>query len=273
MSVKIASRRQRYLVSGIALAALAASTAVAPASAATKAGLKPTVVLVHGAWADSGSWNGVVARLQRAGYPVDVFPTPLQSLSGDSAALRDYLSVIKGAIVLVGHSYGGAVITDAATGDAKVKALVYVDAFAPKLGQDVMALPGPASALANPSVFNLVPATVPPTGATELYVNQVSFVKDFANDLSARSGEVLAATQRPITVRALNEPSTAPAWASIPSWYEVGTIDKVIPPVVQLSMARRIGAHITHARTGHLPMVSDPRAVTSLIESAAHATT
>ena len=254
MSVKnwIGFRRQGCILAGIALAAGAtlATTVVAPASAATKAAAKPTVVLVHGAWADSGSWDAVVARLQRAGYPVDVFPTPLQSLSGDSAALRDYLSVIHGPIVLVGHSYGGAVVTDAATGDIHVKALVYVDAFAPKQGQDVMDLPGPTSALANPRVFSLVPATLPPTGTTELYVNPKSFIKDFANDMSPCLGAVLAATQRPVTVQALNEPSSAPAWVSIPSWYEVGTIDKVIPPAVQFSMAKAIGAHITTARTG-----------------------
>jgi pimeloyl-ACP methyl ester carboxylesterase len=270
-----ARRRAGIATALTASAALLVTTLAAPASAhadVTPAGTRASVVLVHGAWADSGSWNAVVARLQRAGYPVDVFPTPLQSLSGDTSALRDYLDAIHGPIVLVGHSYGGAVVTDAATGNANVKALVYVDAFAPRQGQDVMDLPGPTSALADPSVFTLVPATPTPTATTELYVNPTAFVQDFANDLPARQGAVLAATQRPITVQALNEPSTAPGWASIPSWYEVGTIDKVIPPAVQTEMARSIGAHITLARTGHLPMVSDPAAVISLIEAAAHAT-
>ena len=265
---------RRYVILGAALAtgvALIAGASVASASSfATNhpAPPKPTVVLVHGAWADSGSWDGVVAALQRDGYPVEAFPTPLQSLSGDSAALRDYLEAISGPIVLVGHSYGGAVITDAATGNTSVKALVYVDAFAPKEGQTVMDLPGAGSALANPAVFRPVPATMPLTGSTELYVNQDAFVADFANDMSRARGAQLAATQRPITVQALNEPSTAPAWASIPSWYEVGTIDKVIPPAVQLATAKQIGAHTTRARTGHLPMVSDPHAVTTLIETA-----
>jgi len=273
------TRPRRYMIAGTALAAsvaLVAGATVASASTSSPqntAPAKPTVVLVHGAWADSGSWDSVVASLQRAGYPVDAFPTPLQSLSGDSAALRQFLDAISGPIVLVGHSYGGAVVTDAATGDKNVKALVYVDAFAPKQGQLVMDLPGAGSALANPAVFNPVPLTNPLTPATELYVNQSAFLADFANDLPRSRGSVLAATQRPVTVLALNEPSTAPAWTSIPSWYEVGTIDKVIPPAVQLSMAKQIGAHITEVRTGHLPMVSDPHAVTSLIETAARATT
>ena len=272
------NRRRRYVILGAALAAgvaLAAGGSVASASAPGTnhpVAPKPTVVLVHGAWADSGSWDGVVAALQRDGYPVDAFPTPLQSLSGDSAALRDYLDAISGPVVLVGHSYGGAVVTDAATGEENVKALVYVDAFAPEQGQMVMDLPGAGSALANPAVFKPVPATMPLSGSTELYVNQDAFVANFANDMSRARGAQLAATQRPITVLALNEPSTAPAWASIPSWYEVGTIDKVIPAAVQLATAKLIGAHITQARTGHLPMVSNPRAVTSLIEFAAHAT-
>lgn len=255
----------------------AASTAASAFSARTSnhAQTKPTVVLVHGAWADSASWSGVVERLQDDGYPVDVFPTPLRSLAGDSDYLRAFLAAITGPIVLVGHSYGGAIVTDAATGNANVKALVYLDAFAPDEGENVLQLAGATSALANPDptkVFSFVPNTLPPTAGTDLYVLQSLFPSTFANDLPAREGAVLAATQRPVTFGALNEVSTTPAWKTIPSWYEVGTIDKVIPPSQQLTMAQRAGAHITMIKTSHLPMISQPKAVENLIETAAAAT-
>lgn len=279
------SRRVLFLaaVAVVVTATVPGAAAAARSSTTTAAqhrsGPRPTVVLVHGAWADSSSWDGVVRRLQHDGYPVRVFPTPLRSLSGDSAALRVYLTAITGPVVVVGHSYGGAVVTDAATGDASVKALVYVDAFAPAAGETVSSLlaslPGPPSVLQNPDptqVFTFVPSTLPPTPGTDLYVRPDRFPRWFANDLPRREGAVLAATQRPVTLGALNEPSTAPAWASIPSWYEIGTIDKVIPAAKQRAMARRAGSHITERRTSHLPMVSHPVAVTRTIESAADAT-
>jgi pimeloyl-ACP methyl ester carboxylesterase len=256
------------------LALLLNAPGAASAGAAGHARVKPAVVLVHGAWADSSSWDGVVSRLLKDGYQVDVFATPLRSLSGDAAALRAYLATITGPIVLVGHSYGGAVITNAATGSTAVKALVYVDAFAPAEGQAVITLPGPDSVLANPvitDVFDLVPAG-PPTPATDFYITKALFPSAFANDLPASRGRVLAATQRPITYGALAEPSGAPAWKSIPSWYEVGTKDKVIPAAAQRAMAATIKAHVRTAPTGHLPMVSRPGEVTDTIESAARAT-
>ena len=233
---------------------------------------RPTVVLVHGAWANSSSWDGVVRRLHRDGFTVDVFPTPLRSLSGDAAHLQQYLGAISGPIVLVGHSYGGAVISDAATGNAQVRALVFIDAFVPEQGEAVAMLAGSRSVLANPDptqVFDFVPATLPPTASTDLYVKRNVFPGAFANDLPPSTGAVLAVTQRPITLGALNEPSSLPAWKTIPSWYEVGTIDKVITPDRQLAMAERADAHIVKARTSHLPMVSKPGAVTETIEMAA----
>lgn len=236
---------------------------------------KPTVVLVHGAWADSSSWDGVVGRLQDHGYTVDVFPNPLRTLAGDSAALRTYLGAITGPIVLVGHSYGGAVITDAATGNDNVKALVYLDAFAPQTGENVLQLAGATSALANPDptqVFKFVPSTLPPTASTDLYVLATLFPAAFANDLPAKKAAILAVTQRPVTFGALTELSTVPAWQTIPSWYEIGTIDKVIPPDQQLMMATRAHSHVVRVRTSHLPMISHPAAVDRIIESAAGAT-
>lgn len=133
-------------------------------------------MLVHGAWADSSSWNAVVRRLIHDGYPVTAFATPLQSLSGDSSALRDLLASISGPVVLVGHSYGCPVITDAAAGSSQVKALVYLDAFAPDEGEPAIALAGPDSALNLPGVLNPVPLG-PPTPTTELFIDQKAFVK------------------------------------------------------------------------------------------------
>jgi len=274
------SRRRLRAVAATAVAAVLLSSAAGPASAHELHGTpfadpKPIVVLVHGAWADSSSWDGVVRRLLHDGYPVRVFPTPLRSLSGDSAALRAYVDAICGPVVLVGHSYGGAVVTDAATGEPNVQALVYVDAFAPAEGQTVFDLPGSDSALANPDptqVFDPVP-TWPLTPASDLYIKQNVFPQAFANDLPLATARVLAVTQRPVTLGALLEPSSAPAWSTIPSWYEIGTIDKVIPASAQAAMAATAGAHVTRVRTGHLPMISAPGAVTATIESAANATT
>ena len=206
-------RPSRWLVAAAAIAALLGGASAAPSYAATRHRHRPTVVLVHGAWADSSSWDGVVRRLQRDGYPVEVFATPLRSLSGDAGALRDVLCSIPGPVVLVGHSYGGAVVTNAATDN--VRALVYVDAFAPAEGQPVLALPGTGSALvaADPTaVFRFVPGTLPPTADTDLYVLPNVFVSSFANDLPRRRAQVLAVTQRPVTYGALSAPSGPPAW-------------------------------------------------------------
>jgi pimeloyl-ACP methyl ester carboxylesterase len=274
--IKQLTRRPRRALGVVTASAVAAGLLVAATSSSASAHPapsrpKPTVVLVHGAWADSSSWDGVVARLQRDGYPVDVFPTPLRSLTTDSAYLRDYLSVIAGPIILVGHSYGGAVITDAATGNSKVKELVYIDAFAPDQGQAVASLVGPTSVVANPDptqVFTLVPAT---PDDPDLYVLPSVFVSSVANDIAPAQARVLGATQRPIAADALGEASTAPAWKTIPSWYEVGTIDKVIPPAAQLAMAKTAHAHVVEVRSSHLPMVSQPTAVTRTIEAAAAA--
>lgn len=241
-------------------------------SVRTTTAAKPTVVLVHGAWADSSSWDGVVHILQSHGYTVDVFPTPLRSLTDDADYLRSYLAAIPGPIVLVGHSYGGAVVSAAATGNAAVKALVYVDAFAPEQGEAVLQLAGATSALANPDptqVFRFVPNTLPPTATTDLVVLPSVFPKTFANDLPLWQAKVLAVSQRPVTFGALNEPSPVPAWKTIPSWYEVGTLDKVIPASQQIMMAQRAGSHIVRVASSHLPMVSHPDAVGRLIERAA----
>jgi len=272
-----ASRRSAYVAGVFALlAAIAVSLTVAARSSAasvTHGVAKPTVVLVHGAWADSSAWSGVVSRLQHDGYAVDVFPTPLRGLLSDAAYLRGFLDTISGPVVLVGHSYGGAVITNAATGDANVQALVYVDAFAPAQGETVVQLataePGSAIGGDPAKVFDAVPYPGGPAGDADLYVKPSVFADAFANDLPAKKAAILAAEQRPVAFSALVTPSGLPAWQTIPSWDFVGTIDKVIPPAEQLFMAQRAGGHIVQVKASHLPMVSQPAAVTNVILEAA----
>jgi pimeloyl-ACP methyl ester carboxylesterase len=240
---------------------------------------KPTIVLEHGAWADASSWDGVIQRLQRAGYTVDAPPNPLRGLSYDSTYLADYLKTIAGPIVLVGHSYGGAVITNAATGNPEVKALVYVDAFIPAQGDTLLQLINaqPGSCLAgNPaSVFTTVPYPGGPAGDFDLYLKTApdlpypGFDECFANGLPAGEAAVLAATQRPLAFSAVSTPSGPPAWQTIPSWSVIGTADHVIPPAEQLAMSRQAGARITEINAGHLSLISDPDAVTKVIIEAA----
>jgi pimeloyl-ACP methyl ester carboxylesterase len=235
--------------------------------------VKPTVVLVHGDWADASGWSGVIARLQADGYPVVAPPNPLRSLSGDAAYVRAFLDTLTGPIVLVAHSYGGAVITNAATGDPNVRALVYVDAFVPDEGQTVFQLAGPDSAIsADPTtVFDFVPATLPPTPTTDLYLKTSTFLTAFANGLPAGEARILAATQRPATL-AQNEPSGVPAWRTIPSWYLIGTQDHIIPASAEEAMAEHAGSTISYFDAGHLGLISDPKSVTRLIERAVKAT-
>ena len=262
---------------GAADAAGSTTAGAATAGAATAhGGSKPTVVLVHGAWADSGSWDQVVARLQRQGYPVIAFPTPLRSLPDDSAYLAAFLSSVPGPIVLVGHSYGGAVITNAATGIANVKALVYVDGFLPDEGETLGELLGtpPGSCVLGPptEIFDLRPIPGAPPEVVDAYIKQSLFPSCFANDLPAKQAAVLAATQRPISTLTLVQESGPPAWAEIPSWALVGTVDRVILPATQLFMAERAGARIVKVKASHLSMISRPGAVTGLIVAADRAT-
>jgi pimeloyl-ACP methyl ester carboxylesterase len=235
---------------------------------------KPTIVLVHGAWADASSWSRVVSRLQGDGYTVAAVANPLRSLSGDAAYVRAILESVRGPIVLAGHSYGGAVITNAATGNPNVKALVYVNAFAPDEGESATALAGPESALsvADPAtVFDFVPATAPPGPSTDLYLKRSTVNASFATGLRARDKALVAATQRPATIGALNEPSGAPAWRTIPSWYLIGDKDRIIPPGAERAMAERAGSTVTEYNAGHLGLMTDPGAVVHEIERAARA--
>src|SRR5881296_4155495 len=236
--------------------------------------VKPSIVLVHGAWADGSSWSRVVGLLQVQGYTVYVPPNPLRGLASDSAYIASFLQSISGPIILVGHSYGGAVITNAAIGNPNVKALVYIDAFAPDQGESLATLssvpppPGesPSCVSGDPTqVFNFVPLT---GGDVDLYIKPSLFPSCFANDLPPNEGAVLASTQRLFALSALPQPSGVPAWETIPSFYLVGTIDNVIPPFAQLFMAQRANATIVQVRASHLVMISHPNAVVGLIDEA-----
>jgi pimeloyl-ACP methyl ester carboxylesterase len=235
---------------------------------------KPSIVLVHGAWADSSSWDGVVSRLQHDGFKVYVPPNPLEGLTYDSASIRDFLHSISGPIILVGHSYGGAVITNAATGDKQVKALVYVDAFIPAkgqtIGQLVSAVPGTCAAPAN---LDLIPFPGAPAGDVDAYIKQSVFASCMANGLPAAEAAVLSTTQRPLATIALGQKSGVPAWLTIPSWAVVGTADHAIPAAEQIIMAKAANARITKVKAPHLSMISDPGIVTQVILKAVRATT
>jgi pimeloyl-ACP methyl ester carboxylesterase len=236
-----------------------------------------TIVLVHGAWADSAGWSGVTSRLQADGYKVWAVPNPLRGVSPDAAYVASALSTISGPIVLVAHSYGGFVITNAATGNPNVKALVYIDGFAPDEGETgfgILGMPPPSGQSAScvsPDVLNFVPYPGAPEGDFDLYIKQEAYPSCFANTIPAKQAAVLAASQRPITFSAGVEPSGPPAWKTIPSWYMVGTLDKVIPPYVQLFMAERANAQIVKIEAPHPAMISNPKAVADLIEKAARA--
>lgn len=248
--------------------------AVTPAAASHPNGPKPTLVLVHGAWADGSSWQKVTDKLLDDGYTVRVPPNPLRNLTTDAATIRDFLSTLSGPIVLVGHSYGGAVITNAATGNLNVRALVYVDAFAPKEGEAVFPLAGADSAVAaDPAtVFDFVPYPGAPAGDIDLYLKHDTFVQSFASGLSRSAAEKLYPSQRPLTFSAGSTPSGPPAWASIRSWYVLGTKDLIITPTAQNFMATRAHSTITRIPAGHLGLISDPGPITKVIETAARAT-
>ncbi|MFF5497887.1 alpha/beta fold hydrolase [Streptomyces aquilus] len=253
------------------LLATATGSAAAGKDPATEAP-KPTVVLVHGAFADSTSWNDVIRRLRDDHYPVVAVANPLRSLSGDSAYLRDVLAGIDGPIVLAGHSYGGSVISNAATGNENVKALVYLAAFLPDKGESAADLAGkfPGSTLGD--ALRAVPTTnADGAPVNDLYIQNPRFHHQFAADVPRPTTDLMAVTQRPITDAALAGASAEPAWKTIPSWVLVATQDLNIPPAAQEFMAERAHAHTSKVRSSHAVSVSKPGKVTEVIEDAAHA--
>jgi pimeloyl-ACP methyl ester carboxylesterase len=233
----------------------------------------PTVVLVHGAFADASSWNGVIERLQAKGMSVTAPANPLRGIAADSAYVAAVFGQIEGPVVAVGHSYGGAVITNAATDAKNVVGLVYVAAFAPDDGETL----GAVEASSKDSVLNsaLVARQYPTAdreSATEFYIDPAKAREAFAGDLSDQQAALIAATQRPVADAAFGEPNGTPAWKHLPSWAVVATGDKAAGTDVVRSMAERAGATITEVEGSHVIMVSQPEAVTNVILDAVLAT-
>ena len=237
---------------------------------------KPTIVLVHGAWADASSWNAVAAELHSQDFTVLSPPNLLRGVGTDAAYISSFVAQrTTGPVVLVGHSYGGFVITNAALGGADVKALVYVDAFIPDEGEVVFQiLGGSGSALDVPdptTVLDLVGYPGSPEGDVEAFLKADTVHNFFAQDLAEADRWRIVESQRPITLGANTTPSGAAAWKSLPSWAVVGTEDRVIPPATQRSMAERAGATITEVSGSHVSMVSQPKATIDAILAAAAA--
>ena len=235
---------------------------------------RPTIVLVHGDWADASSWAGVIERLQERGYTVVAPPNLLRGPSTDSPYLASFLRTISGPIVLVAHSYGGFVATNAATGVANVKALVYIDAFIPDEGEILLNLATSSGSCVGNDAFNPVPYD----GGVDLYLrweanlSYPGYVNCFANGVAPDDARVLAAEQRPAAAAQYVQPSGPPAWKTVPSWSLIGTQDHVVPPDRQQFMSQRANAKIETVNAGHLSLITRPRTVTELIEAAATAT-
>jgi pimeloyl-ACP methyl ester carboxylesterase len=246
----------------------------APAAASDgqdQQGPKPTIVFVHGGWADSSSWNQEITNLERRGYPVIAPANPLRDLASDSVYIRSVLQTISGPIVLVGHSYGGAVITNAAVGVPNVKALVFIAAFAPDKDESLVQLVtmNPGSQI-GPTTLDFRPYPLPGGGTDiDLYIKKSAFHDAFAGDLSLEVTNQMQATQRPFANEAFLAPSGEPAWKTIPSWYMVATEDHAIPPATERFMAQRAHASTVEVDSSHVAMISQPEATTRLILDAA----
>jgi pimeloyl-ACP methyl ester carboxylesterase len=231
----------------------------------------PTVVLVHGAFADASSWTGVITRLQAENVPVTAPPNPLRGIAFDSAYTASVFEQIDGPVLAVGHSYGGAVITNAAATAKNVVGLVYVAAFAPDEGETL----GAVEAGSKDSVLNsaLVARQYPANGgsATELSIDPPKTREAFAGDLSEQQAALIAAIQRPVAEAAFSEPNGSPAWKHLPSWAVVASGDKAAGADVVRSMAERAGATITEVEGSHVIMISQPQTVTNVILEAVKA--
>ena len=236
-------------------------------------GVRPTIVLVHGAFADASSWNGVIERLQQQGYTVIAPANPLRGLAADSAHTASLLNQIDGPVLLVGHSYAGAVITNAATSAPNVVGLAYVAAFATEAGENLNDVESGSkdSILGTALVQYHYPSRPDGETAIELAVNPALFREAFAADLPMETTALMAATQRPTAAAAFSEASGPPAWKMLPSWTVVATGDKAAGADVIRSQAQRAGADITEVEGSHVIMISQPQAVTDVILTAARA--
>ncbi|MEU6765023.1 alpha/beta hydrolase [Streptomyces sp. NPDC046853] len=273
----------RRLLTALAAAALLVTGAVSaqatPQAAsrdsvrAEKKEPKPTVVLVHGAFADASGFNDTIARLQKDGFPVIAPANPLRDAAQDAAYISSVVDSIDGPVILAAHSYGGFVITNAARGHDNVKALVYMGAFAPDKGESALQLAEqfPGSELGGALITRQYPVPGGDPG-TDGYIDPAKFRSVFAADLPASRTRLMAATQRPGSLQGLSGASGVPAWKAIPSWYLIPTADKVIPPAAQRFMAKRAGSKVTEIRSSHVVMISHPDAAAKIIKSAYTAT-
>ncbi|MEV6736523.1 alpha/beta hydrolase [Streptomyces sp. NPDC051104] len=263
--------RSHGTVAGCAVAALCAVTGVPAAADSGASGAKPTIVLVHGAFADASSWNGVIQRLERRGYTVMAPANPLRGLYSDSAYLASVLKSIKGPVVLAGHSYGGAVISTAAAGNPQVKSLVYISALMPDVGESGMSL-----SARFPSALGTATTSVPyragDVSGTDLYLKRDKVHPVFAACLPASEANLLAVTQRPAAGTAFSEKAQVAAWKDIPSWALVGRQDMAISPDQERFEAKRARSHTVEIDTCHVSLIARPDAVADLILQAATAT-
>jgi len=234
---------------------------------------KPTVVLVHGSWADASSWNAVAADLRSRDFTVLAPPNLLRGVAQDAGYVASFLAQrTSGPVVLVGHSYGGFVITNAATGGGDVQALVYIDAFMPDDGETTFQIVGGSgSAIDVPdptTVLDIVGYPGAPEGDAEAFLKPETVHQFFAQDLPEADRWLIAAGQRPITLAANTTGSMTSAWKTLPSWTVVGTEDRIIPPDTQRRMAARAGATVTEVAASHVSMVSQPQATIDAILAA-----
>jgi pimeloyl-ACP methyl ester carboxylesterase len=240
----------------------------------TDTAIKPTIVIVHGAWTDASSFAGVQQLLTEHGYDVLEFANPLRSLAGDAEYLTTFLQArTSGSVLLVGHSYGGAVIGAAAATVSTVTGVVYVNAFVPAEGESLLDLLNSAGPVDPSQLFDMAPYPGAPEGDVDLYIQRGPFEPAFATGLSPQRQAEFFAKQRPITFSAVGAPAAADqAWEKLPTWYVAGTIDGSVPLALQLRMAERAGSTVTRLETGHLSMVTHPCEVADVILAAAAGT-
>lgn len=268
--------RQVFAVAtaSVALTALSACGGAAAEPESAAAAAKPTVVLVHGAFADSSSWNGVVQILRSEGYPVVAVANPLRGLRPDADYVRSVVDHVSGPVVLAGHSYGGSVMSEAADGAPNVKALVYVASFILEPGESTSQLAARFPGAELGPALDTVPFPLPGGGTgNDLYIRQDQFQKVFAADVAENLTTTMAATQRPIAATALEDPATKAAWKSVPSWNLVATGDLAVPAEAGRFMGERANAQTVEVDASHAVTVSQPGAVAELIGAAAGAVT
>lgn len=252
--------------------AVASSPVAETDSVAADTSPKPTIVVVHGAWSDASPFEDVGELLDEDGYTVVNFANPLRSLKGDTDYLASFLETrTSGPVVLVGHSYGGALIGGAALSDPDVKALVYINAFVPEEGETILELSSKAGPVDADALFDTAP--FPGEHNVDLYLKKDAFAGGFSNGLTDAQTASYFASQRPIAYGALSEPVGADqAWKSLPSWYVAGTEDHSLALETQLFMAERAGSTLTEVKAGHLSMVAEPKTVAGVIKDAAAST-